>query len=430
MLLALGALAGCGGAASTTAGEAPVTQAATPTVTVPPDAPPPAAAPAAQPASRVTIGLERLDAPQARSLAGKRVGLIANALSVTRAGRTSAAVLRAKGIRVVRFFAPEHGLSGRLVGCEPGGRADVVNLCGDHQQPTGDDLSGLDALVYDLQDVGVRFWTYISTMIYAQQAAARAGVAFVVLDRPNPLGGERVAGPVAENRDTVLSVAPGPLVHGLTAGEMARLVQRRSSPRGRLVVVPMRGWRRSMTWADTGRRWLAPSPSLRSAQAALLYPGTALLEGTNASEGRGTAAPFRIVGAPWARVDALLAAADVPGVSASGAQLHAARDADGPEPEVRRPALLRHRHRRDRRRRQHLRARPAAAARPAQAGGLRVGAWRRSDRHAARHQPPPARPRPGRLGPVDPGLPARRRGGLAALARAGAAVRVTHCSVE
>ena len=144
-----------------------------------------------------------------------------------------------------------------------------------------------------MQDAGVRFYTYVSTMIYAQRAAAAAGVTFVVLDRPNPLGGELVAGPVADLPDTILSVAPGPLVHGLTAGEMARLVQRRSSPRGRVVVVPMAGWRRDMTWEDTGRPWVAPSPALHSAQAALLYPGVALLEGTNASEGRGTAAPFR-----------------------------------------------------------------------------------------------------------------------------------------
>jgi uncharacterized protein YbbC (DUF1343 family) len=163
----------------------------------------------------------------------------------------------------------------------------------------------------------VRFFTYVSTMIYAQQAAAEAGIQFVVLDRPNPLGGNRVAGPVADLPDSFVSVAPGPLVHGLTAGEMARLVRSRSNPGGDLLVVPMEGWRRGMTWADTGRRWVRPSPSLRSAQAALLYPGTALLEGTTATEGRGTAAPFRVIGAPWAKVRPLLSAASVPGVSAS-----------------------------------------------------------------------------------------------------------------
>ena len=286
------------------------------------------------PEAAVTIGLERLDAPEAGVLKGKRVGLIANAASVTSDGTSSAAALRAHGIRVVRLFAPEHGLSGRLArGERVKGRADVVSLYEPgHRKPTRADLHGLDALVYDMQDAGVRFWTYISTMIWAQRAAAAAGLTFVVLDRPNPLGGDMVAGPVADRPDTILSVAPGPLVHGLTAGEMARLVQARSHPRGRLVVVPMAGWRRDMTWEDTGRRWVSPSPSLRSAQAALLYPGIALLEGTNASDGRGTGKAFRKLGAPWARVGALLRAADVPGVEAVRSSFTPRPTPTGPHP--------------------------------------------------------------------------------------------------
>jgi len=308
------AVAGCGASASPTADRPTTTERAVP---VPASVPTVAGRASSEPV--VKIGLERLDAPEARVLAGKRVGLIANGASLTAAGQPSAAVLRSNGIEVARFFAPEHGLSGRLAAGEPvDGGAHVVSLYGDHVKPTRADLRGLDALVYDMQDAGVRFYTYVSTMIYAQQAAAAAGISFVVLDRPNPLGGARVAGPVADLPDSFVSVAPGPLVHGLTAGEMARLVQRRSGkPRGRLVVVPMAGWTRDMTWADTGRRWVAPSPSLRSAQAALLYPGTALLEGTTATEGRGTAAPFRIVGAPWARVGPLLEAAKASGVRAS-----------------------------------------------------------------------------------------------------------------
>jgi uncharacterized protein YbbC (DUF1343 family) len=265
----------------------------------------------------VQVGLERLDSPQGRTLKGKRVGLIANVASVTADGRSSAEALRAGGARVVRLFAPEHGLSGKLAaGQKVSGGARVVSLYGDHTKPSKADLRGLDALVYDLQDAGVRFYTYVSTMILAQEAAAAAGVTFVVLDRPNPLGGDRVAGPVADLPKSLVNLAPGPLVHGLTAGEMARVVQRRL--RGaKLVVVPMAGWRRAMTWRDTGRRWVAPSPNLRSAEAALLYPGTGLLEGTTASEGRGTAAPFRIIGAPWVRTRAILdAAASVPGIRA------------------------------------------------------------------------------------------------------------------
>ncbi len=290
------------------------------------------AAPA--PEAAVTIGLERLGAPQVSVLKGKRVGLIANGASVTSDGTPSAAVLRAHGVRVVRLFAAEHGLSGRRArGERVKGRRNVVSLYEPgHRKPTRADLRGLDALVYDMQDAGVRFFTYISTMIYAQRAAAAAGVTFVVLDRPNPLGGEIVAGPVADLPDTILSVAPGPLVHGLTAGEMARLVQARSSPRGRLVVVAMDGWRRDMTWQATGRRWVAPSPSLRSAQAALLYPGIALLEGTNASDGRGTGMAFRKLGAPWARVGPLLRAADVPGVKALPSSFTPRPTPTGPHP--------------------------------------------------------------------------------------------------
>ncbi|MDP1849914.1 MAG: DUF1343 domain-containing protein [Solirubrobacteraceae bacterium] len=293
------------------------------------------AAPADAPAPAVAIGLERLDGPEASVLKGKRVGLIANGASVTSDGTPSAAALRAQGVRVVRLFAAEHGLSGRLARGERvrGPRADVVSLYEPgHRKPTRADLRGLDALVYDMQDAGVRFWTYISTMIYAQRAAAAAGVTFVVLDRPNPLGGDLVAGPVADLPDTILSVAPGPLLHGLTTGEMARLVQARSRPRGRLVVVPMEGWRRDMTWDDTGRRWVTPSPSLRSAQAALLYPGIALLEGTNASDGRGTGRAFRKLGAPWARVRPLLKAADVPGVEAVRSSFTPHPTPTGPHP--------------------------------------------------------------------------------------------------
>ena len=320
LLLALGlcSVAGCGGDdPGTTRASPPTVGLASTTV-----AHRPAAAPA-EPRG-VRIGLERLDSPEGRSLKGKRVGLIANAASVTASGRPAIRVLREHGIRVVRLFAAEHGLSATHGAGEPGGTRGsataprVVSLYEPgHMKPTRADLRGLDALVYDMQDAGVRFYTFVSTMIYAQQASAEAGVRFVVLDRPNPLGGDRVAGPVADRAQSFLSVAPGPLVHGLTAGEMARLVQRRSVPRGRLLVVGMQGWRRAMTWADTGRKWVAPSPSLRSAQAALLYPGTALLEGTNATEGRGTAAPFRLIGAPWAPVDSLLTAGALPGVSAS-----------------------------------------------------------------------------------------------------------------
>jgi uncharacterized protein YbbC (DUF1343 family) len=171
--------------------------------------------------------------------------------------------------------------------------------------------------VVDLQDAGVRFYTYASTMLLCLEAAAEAGLEVVVLDRPNPLGGERVEGP---ERDpampfSLVSRAPGPLVHGLTLGEMARLANRRLAKPGRVSVVPMTGWTRPLSWADTGRPWVAPSPNLRTAEAAMAYPGTCLLEATNASEGRGTEAPFLLVGAPWAKAEEIAREAATPGFS-------------------------------------------------------------------------------------------------------------------
>ncbi|HEX2085554.1 MAG TPA: DUF1343 domain-containing protein [Solirubrobacteraceae bacterium] len=256
------------------------------------------------PAPAVRVGAEELDSPAGRRLRGLRVGLIANAASVTHDGRPSVRSLRAHGVEVVRLFSPEHGFRGR----GPAGAAQgdsrafgvpVVSLYGPNKAPTAHDLRGLDALVYDLQDAGVRFYTYVSTEILALRAAARAGVPFVVLDRPNPLGGELVAGPTRRGPATFLSTAPGPLVYGLTSGEMARYVNAHSRPRARLTVIRMRGWRRDMTWPQTGRRWTPPSPGLRTAQAALAYPGTALFEGTSVSVGGGTRRSYQMLCAPW-----------------------------------------------------------------------------------------------------------------------------------
>src|SRR5262249_57503440 len=172
---------------------------------------------------------------------------------------------------------------------DPLARLPVVSLYGEKNKPSPEDLKDLAALVYDLQDGGVRFYTYISTMILALDAAADADVEFVVLDRPNPLGGERVEGPESDPRDAVpaslVNTAPGPLVHGMTAGEMAQYVNGQRSKPARLTVVPMHGWKRSMTWAETGRTWVAPSPNLLSPEAALVYPRTTLLQRTNASDG-------------------------------------------------------------------------------------------------------------------------------------------------
>ncbi len=272
-----------------------------------------AGAPAAQASAApvVEVGLERLAAERGGALRGRRVGLVAHAASVTRDGRHAIDVLRAAGVVVARVFAPEHGLRGAAAagehvasGVDPVSGLRVISLYGERQRPRLEDLRGLDALVVDLQDAGVRFYTYAGTLMLCLEAAAEAGVELVVLDRPNPLGGERVEGPPADSppagrTPSLLSMAPGTLVHGLTLGELARFVNARLAPRARLRVVPLRGFRRAMTWNDTGRAWVAPSPNLRSAEAALVYPGVALLEATNLSEGRGTDTPFLLLGAPW-----------------------------------------------------------------------------------------------------------------------------------
>ncbi len=299
--------AGCGGEPRTDAGPAATSPSAT-SPTTDERAPEPAPTPA------VRVGAEELgSSPAGRRLRGMRVGLIANAASVTGDGRPSVLALRAHGVKVVRLFAPEHGFRGRgaagaLLGDSRAYGVPVVSLYGDRLAPTARDLRGLDALVYDLQDVGVRFYTYVSTEILAMRAAARAGVPFVVLDRPNPLGGELVAGPVRRGPPTFVATAPGPLVYGLTSGEMARYVNARSRPRAKLTVIRMRGWRRDMTWAQTGRRWTPPSPGLRTPQAALTYPGLALFEGTVVSVGGGTNRSYRMLCAPWLRDRRALAA--------------------------------------------------------------------------------------------------------------------------
>lgn len=261
-------------------------------------------------AAAVETGLDVVASGEVALLRGKRLALLAHAASVAADGRHAIDVLRAAGLDLRCVFAPEHGLRGQAAagetvrdGRDPGSGLRVVSLYGEKTEPSSDDLRDVDAVVVDLQDVGVRFYTYASTMLLTLEAAARAGSEVIVLDRPNPLGGERIEGPTSDPEDRVarslVNRVPGPLVHGLTLGEMALFANARLARPARLRVVPIRGWRRAMTWEDTGLRWVAPSPNLRSAEAARAYPGLCLLEATNVSEGRGTDAPFLRLGAPW-----------------------------------------------------------------------------------------------------------------------------------
>jgi uncharacterized protein YbbC (DUF1343 family) len=294
-------------------------------------------------ATRIEVGLERVVGEEGAPLGGRRVGLLVHAASLTADGRHAIDALHRAGVDIARLFGPEHGLRGRAAagekvsgGFDAESGLPLVSLYGEKTTPAAEDLRGLDALVVDLQDAGVRFYTYASTMLLALGAAADAGVEFVVLDRPNPLGGERVEGPVRDPAmpESLVSMAPGPLVHGLTLGEMATIANSRRAKPGRVRVVPMRGWSRSMTWADTGRLWVNPSPNLRSAEAAMAYPGTCLLEATNVSEGRGTEAPFLTVGAPWVDPEKLAREAATLGFALEQTTFTPSGSAAAPEPKL------------------------------------------------------------------------------------------------
>ena len=194
----------------------------------------------------------------------------------------------------------------------------VVSLYGERRRPRPEDLAGLDAVVFDLQDVGTRFYTYLATLGYLLEEATRAGVAVVVLDRPDPIGGREVEGPLADaDALSFTAYASIPVRTGMTLGELARLFDAERRIGARLTVVPMRGWSRGLWYDETGLEWVSPSPNMRSLAAATLYPGVGLLETTNVSVGRGTETPFEVIGAPWldgARLARVLAARRIPGV--------------------------------------------------------------------------------------------------------------------
>jgi uncharacterized protein YbbC (DUF1343 family) len=268
---------------------------------------------------RVATGLDVLVADRLDLLRGRRVGVLCHPASVTSELVHIVDRLIAAGVRPGRLFGPEHGVRGEaqdMVGVADGRDTrtgiPVTSLYGDSFEsltPTAADLEGLDVLVVDLQDVGSRYYTYVWTMALALGAAARSQVAVVVLDRPNPLGGVAIEGGTVQERCTsFVGLGAVPVRHGLTIGEVARLVvggmpwggQRFAEPLDcDLTVVAARGWRRSMTFAETGLPWVMPSPNMPTPYTALVYPGQCLFEATNVSEGRGTTRPFEVVGAPF-----------------------------------------------------------------------------------------------------------------------------------
>ena len=273
----------------------------------------------------VRAGVDVLEASGFAALKGKRVALLTNPTGVTRDGRTTATVLlseRAKtaGVKLVRLFSPEHGLAAALDekvadAVDPATGLSVVSLYGEKRRPAPKDLEGLDAVVVDLQDAGARFYTYLTSMAYVMEECAKAKVAVVVLDRPNPIGGEVVEGPPAEpDLLSFVAVHTIPIRTGMTIGEIARMLNDERKIDVSLTVVALRGWKRSLWYDETGLPWVNPSPNLRSVTQAALYPGVALLETTNVSVGRGTDAPFELFGAPWIDAERLARTLNLRGI--------------------------------------------------------------------------------------------------------------------
>jgi uncharacterized protein YbbC (DUF1343 family) len=285
--------------------------------------PPPSSGP-------VTTGAETLAASGFATLAGKRVGLITNHTGLVGVEHLADMLAKAPGVKLSAIFAPEHGFRGSAeAGAKFGNSTDaktgapIFSLYGAAKKPAPATLRNVDVLVFDIQDIGARFYTYISTMGLAMQAAAAAHIPFVVLDRPNPLGGEYVSGFVLEPAlRSFVGQYPVPIAHGLTVGELARMIKGERWLDGlealELTVVEMQGWKRAMRWPGTQRAWVATSPNIPTFEAALVYPGIGMVGETEVNEGRGTPTPFSLFGAPWLdapRMAKRLNALRLPGVT-------------------------------------------------------------------------------------------------------------------
>jgi uncharacterized protein YbbC (DUF1343 family) len=256
----------------------------------------------------VIPGIEILAAERLDMLRGKRIGLITNHTGVDRNLRRDIDILKSlPETELVALFSPEHGIEGASqAGEKVGGRIDktsgvpVYSLYGEVIRPTPEMLKHVDLLVYDIQDVGSRYYTYLSTLRYCMEAAAQKSIPFVVLDRPNPLTGSRVEGRVLDwSFRSFVGTFMGPVRYGLTPGELANLIKDEWKLKLDLFVVRMKNWERDQWYDETGLVWVPPSPNMPALESALVYPGMCLLEGTNLSEGRGTSKPFEIAGAPW-----------------------------------------------------------------------------------------------------------------------------------
>lgn len=272
----------------------------------------------------VRPGIEVLLSDSLHLVAGRRVGLVTNHTGIDSGGRSSIDLLAEHAqIELVALFAPEHGIRGDaqdgvLIAADVDVRTGVPihSLYGATRQPTPTMLEGVEVLLFDMQDIGARYYTYVSTMALAMEAAGDAGIPFVVLDRPNPIRGDVVQGNVLDPAfATFVGMYPVPMRHGMTPGELARLYVGEFGIEVDLVVVPADGWSRALTFDETELPWVAPSPNMPSLESALAYPGTCLFEGTNLSVGRGTDSAFQWIGAPWLDAESVAAALNARGLA-------------------------------------------------------------------------------------------------------------------
>jgi uncharacterized protein YbbC (DUF1343 family) len=261
-------------------------------------------------AARVQTGLDVLESQKFAPLRGKHVGLITNHTGLDSQGRSTVDVLsRTAGVQLIALFSPEHGLAGRndekiTSSKDPATGLPVHSLYGETLRPTDEMLKGIDALVFDVQDAGVRFYTYTTTMAYCMEEAAKRQIAFFVLDRPNPLGGEIVEGPMLDaDKTNFIGYFPLPVRYGLTIGELAQLFNAENHIGVDLHVIAMKNWHRNYFFESTGVKWIPPSPNLRTTKGSILYPGIEILQNAGVSVGRGTQTPFEEFGAPWINGD-------------------------------------------------------------------------------------------------------------------------------
>jgi len=257
-------------------------------------------------AGRVQTGLDVLEAEKFAPLRGKRVGLVTNHTGLDAQGRTNIELLRhAPGVQLVALFSPEHGLMGvadEKVSSSKDATTGlpIYSLYGEERRPTDEMLQGIDALVFDIQDAGVRFYTYTATMGYCLEEAAKRHIAFYVLDRPNPLNGDVVEGPMLDpDKTSFVAYYPVPVRYGLTIGELAQFYNGEKHLNADLHVIAMKNWHRNYFFESTGVRWVPPSPNLRTTKASIVYPGIEILQAAGVSVGRGTETPFEQFGAPW-----------------------------------------------------------------------------------------------------------------------------------